>query len=166
MLKQLLQALDTSFAGRWFAAQEPRDRLLYLSLGALLLAVVLWAGIWRPLSDWQSIQANRHANAQTLLDWLQANKSRVQASLARGVEESASSVLPVVTRTAESRGIKVGRLQPESDGVVSVTLQSQPFNDIVAWIGELQGAHGVAIIRASIDAQETPGLVNAQLRFQ
>ena len=118
------------------------------------------------MSEWQTVQANRHANAQTLLDWLHTNESRVRASVERGTEDTDGSVLPIVTRVAESRGIKVGRLQPESDGIVSVTLQNQPFNDLIAWIAELQGTHGVAVLRASVDAQETPGLVNAQLRLQ
>ena len=139
---------------------------MFGALAAATAIVFLWAGAWKPLSDWQSVQANRHGNAQALLDWLRANESRVRSAVEQGAAEPSRSILPVVTRAAEAQGLKVGRLQPESDGVVSVTLQGQSFNDLIAWIATLEHAEGIAVIRASIDAQEAAGMVNAQLRLQ
>ncbi len=167
MLKRLKAIFESSPLGRWFAGKEPRERLVYGLLAVAVAVVLLWSGVWKPLSDWRTVQANRHGNAQVLRDWLLANESRVRAaSAAQGVEDSGRSVLPVVARAAESRGIRMGRLQPESGGVVGVTLQGQSFNDLIAWIAELQDTQGITVIRASIDAQETPGLVNAQLRLR
>ena len=166
VLNRLIQLLQSSPAARWFATKEPRERLVYTALAVFAAVAILWAGVWKPVSDWRTVQANRHGNAITLLGWLRANESRVRATLAQGDDQSGNAVLPTVTRAAESRGIKVGRLQPESGGAVSVTLQDQPFNDVIAWIAELQSTQGVSVVRASIDAQETPGLVNAQLRLQ
>ena len=161
-----MQRLRSSAAARWFNAKEPRERLVFGTLAAATVIVFLWAGLWKPLSGWQAAQANRHANAQMLLKWLRANETRVRAAAEQGGDEPSRSILPLVTRAAEARGLKVGRLQPESDGVVSVTLQSQSFNDVIAWIAALEDAEGIAVIRASIDAQEAAGLVNAQLRLQ
>ena len=166
MLARALEFLRASAAGRWFDSKEPRERLVFGALAAAAAIVFLWAGLWKPLSDWQGTQANRHANARTLLEWLQANEKRVRAAAQQAPEERSRSILPLVTRAAETRGLKVGRLQPESDGVVSVTLQGQSFNQVIQWIAALERDEGVAVLRASIDAQEAPGRVNAQLRLQ
>lgn len=161
-----METLRSSAAARWFHAKEPRERLVFGALAAATAVVFLWAGLWKPLSDWQAAQANRHANARTLLEWLRANESRVRAVAEQAPEDSGRSILPLVTRAAEARGLTVGRLQPESGGVVSVTLQGQGFNDVIAWIAALKEDEGIAVIRASIDAQEAAGRVNAQLRLQ
>ncbi len=166
MLARVMESLRASAAARWFNSKEPGERLVFGTLAAAAALVFLWAGLWKPMSDWQATQANRHANARTLLEWLRANEARVRAAAEQAPEETGRSILPLVTRAAEARGLKVGRLQPESDGVVSVTLQGQPFNDVVAWIAALENDEGIAVIRASIDAQETAGRVNAQLRLQ
>ena len=166
MFSDLSARLQSSPGGRWFAVKEPREKLTYGALAAASVIVLLWASAWKPLSDWQSVQTNRHGNAQALVDWMRANESRVRSAVQQGAVEPNRSILPVVTRAAEARGLKVGRLQPESDGVVSVTLQGQSFNDLIAWVAALQDAEGIAVVRASIDAQEDPGMVNAQLRLR
>ncbi len=166
MFADLPERLRLSPALSWFAAKEPRERLVYGALAATTAVVLLWAGAWKPIADWQSEQTNRHVNAQALLEWMRDNESRVRASVEQGAAEPNRSILPIVTRAAEAQGLKVGRLQPEADGAVSVTLQGQPFNDLIAWIAALENAEGIAVIRASIDAEEAPGTVNAQLRLR
>lgn len=166
MFADLSKRLQSSSAARWFAAKEPREKLIYGALATAAAIVLVWAGVWKPLSDWQSVQTNRHGNAQALLDWMRANESRARSAVEQGAAEPNRSILPIVTRAAEAEGLRVGRLQPESDGVVSVTLQGQSFNDLIAWVAALEDAEGIAVVRASIDAQEAPGTVNAQLRLR
>lgn len=153
-------------AVRWYTGKGPRERLTYGVLAVLVALVFVWAGLWKPLADWHWTQTNRHGNAISLVEWLRANESRVRAAVAQGDNEPSRSILPIITRAAEARGLKVGRLQPESGGVVSVTLQGQPFNDVVAWVAALEDSEGITVIRASIDAQKAAGVVNAQLRLQ
>ena len=166
MFANLVNRLRSSAAARWFAAKDPQERLVFGALAAAAAVVFLWAGIWKPLADWQATQSNRHGNAQMLLDWLHANESRARSAVEQGALEPSRSILPIVTRAAEARKLAVGRLQPESDGGVSVTLQGQSFNDVIAWIADLRDTEGIAVIRASIDAQQAPGTVNAQIRLQ
>jgi len=163
---ELSESIRSSAPAQWFNAKEPRERAVFAALAVITAAVFLWAGLWKPLSDWHAAQVYRHASASVLLEWLRANESRVRNAAEQAPEDFDRSILPLVTRSAEARGLKVGRLQPESDGVVSVTLQNQAFNDVIAWVAALEDDEGITVVRASIDAQGAPGMVNAQLRMR
>ena len=166
MLGTLTERWQSSATGRWYAAKDARERLTFGVLAVAIVVVLLWTAVWKPLADWQATQASRHSQAENLLEWLAANETRVRAAAHQDAEAPTRSILPIVTRAAEARGLNFGRLQPESDGIVSVTLQGQPFNEVIGWIADLYTSEGIAVVRASIDAQETMGLVNAQLRLQ
>jgi type II secretory pathway component PulM len=74
-------------------------------------------------------------------------------------------LIPIITRSADALGLKLARLQPEAGGVVSVVIQGQPFNDVVRWLAALEENNGVQVDRASIDAGDLSGIVNAQIRL-
>lgn len=167
MLAALAENARNSAASRWLAQRDPRERLILGLLAATVAVSVFWLAVWQPLADWQSREASRHRNAQNLVVWLQANEARLRAvSDQSDGPQSARPIIPVVTKAAEVKGLKVSRLQPEADGVVSVILQDQRFNDLMAWIAELQDAQGVQVVRASVDSQGALGYVNAQIRLQ
>ena len=168
MREALANRLRSSAAGRWFAQKEQSERLILIALAAAMAVLFLWLGLWRPLADWQSREASRHLQAQNLLAWLQANQSRLRAAGEQdeGGPQTSRPIIPIVTRAADAKGLEVSRLQPESDGVISVVLQDQKFNDLMAWIAELHDAEGVRVVRASVDSQGEPGYVNAQIRLQ
>jgi type II secretory pathway component PulM len=99
---------------------------------------------------------------------MQANESRARARVSQpgsGGASSERSLLPLVTREANTLGIRLNRLQPEADGAVSVVVQAQPFNTVVQWLDRLRTAHNIDVQRISVDAEGTPGLVNAQIRL-
>ena len=167
MLEILARNARNSAVGRWLAQRELSERLMLGLLAATAAVAIFGLGIWQPLADWQGREASRHRNAQNLVVWLQANESRLRAASEQsGDPQSARPIIPVVTKAAEVKGLEVSRLQPEADGVVSVVLQDQKFNDLMAWIAELNDAQGVQVVRASVDSQGEPGYVNAQIRLR
>jgi general secretion pathway protein M len=97
---------------------------------------------------------------------MQANEANARQSAASGGSSPSRSLLPVITRVANSRGLRLNRLQPESDGGVSVVLQAQPFNAMLQWLSDLENQHNVTVARVALDAEGKPGLVIAQLRLQ
>lgn len=167
MAAQLHDRFLASSAGRWYAGREPNEQRVIAALAALIVLAVLWLAVWKPISDWRSVAHNRYQNAQAQLDWMRANESRARA-LAAGNTRSGGqrSLLPVITRAAQAQGVQVNRLQPESGGVVSVSIQTQPFNDVLQWLHQLEENNGVTVLRLAADAQSQPGIVNAQIRLQ
>ena len=159
-----ISQLKRSGLGRWFYGREKNEQTIIAGLALLIVVTLVWAMVWNPVSQWRDVSANRHQNAQQLYDWLQANESAARQSASRTPVRS-RSLTPIVTRAAASHDIAVSRVQPDSNGIISVVLQQQSFNKIVAWISQLGENNGVRVERASIDSVEAPGYVNAQIRL-
>lgn len=157
-----------SSAGRWWRAKATHERLVYAMVAVAAAATLAWLAVWQPLADWQDRESRRLANAQRLLEWVSVNEERARAA-ARGAsqrtDDRAGSILPVITQAAETAGIRLARLQPESGGAVSVSLEQQSFDQVVAWLSKLEQDNGVRVVQASLDAHRAPGFVNAQLRL-
>ncbi len=164
---QMTQRVQGTGAWRWYAGREAHERPIIAGLVCLILASLFWLAIWKPISDWRVLEANRYQNAQSTWEWMQANEANVRsrARQSASTPDSERSLMPLVTREANAQGIRLNRLQPESDGAVSVVLQAQPFNTVVQWLDRLRQAHSIEVQRISIDAEGQPGLVNAQIRL-
>jgi general secretion pathway protein M len=164
----LTERVRGTTAWRWYLSREPNERPIIAGVVLLVLAALVWLLVWKPISDWRSVADNRYQNAQATWSWMQANeadaRSRAKASAAS--PGGGRSLLPLVTREANGQGIRLNRLQPEADGAVSVVIQAQPFNDVIQWLARLQNAHSVSVQRISVDAEGTPGLINAQIRMR
>ena len=167
-LAGLQQSFLGSGIGRWYQGREPGEQRVILALAILVAVSILWLAIWNPISDWRETEHNRYQNAQAQLDWMKANEERARAVArnATGGGGAGRSLLPVITRSAQAQGIQVNRLQPEANGVVSVAIQGQPFNDVLSWLHQLQENNGVTVLRLAVDADQRPGFVNAQIRLQ
>ncbi len=150
--------------GRWYFHKEPNEQRIYLLLGFLVVLSVMYIGVWKPVSDWRILEVNRQSNAQDLYDYLRANEAAARASKSTG-STTTRSLIPLITKAAAAQSINVNSLKPESNGVIGVSLQQQSFNKIIAWIAQLEENNGVSVERISIDGEDAPGYVNAQIRL-
>ena len=92
---------------------------------------------------------------------------RLQASgQNQGSGPQQKSLIPLVTAGANLRQLKLNGLQPEQDGSVSISLQSQSFDQSLRWMVDLETNNHLLIDRISVDRTENVGLVNIQLRVQ
>ena len=162
----LMATFRTSAIGRWFYGREQNEQKIIAVIALLIIVSLLWAMVWKPVSDWQTVERNRHENAQQLIDWLKSNKDAAkQASQNTGTQRGSRALIPVITKAADAHNIKVNRLQPESNGVISVILEQQSFNRIIGWLAQLEENNGVSVERVSFDGQDAQGYVNAQIRL-
>jgi len=161
-----LQGLRRSGLGQWFFGREASEQKIILGLVGIILASILWLAVWKPVADWRAVEVNRQTNAQQLYDWLRTNEAQAKAAAsAQKTPTGARSLLPIVSKAADAHELRIKRVQPESNGVISVFMEAQSFNDIVEWIAQLEENNGVSIERASFDGDDTSGYVNANLRF-
>lgn len=159
-------------AYRWYASKSATDQRTLQVLSALCAALIVYIGLWQPLGDFADNQQQRAAQSQTLADWIAANRQALVESAKRNTSSAGQSIrggaptIAQITSSAAQFGVTLSRLQPESDGSVSVAVEQQPFNALVQWLAGIETEQGYAIDRASIDRGSDDGLVNGQFRFQ
>ena len=97
------QALKVSSVGRWYYGRERQEQIIISALGLLIFASLLWAGVWKPVSDWQTVAQNRQQNAEQLIYWLRANEqAAIQASKSNGQSSGSRALIPLITRAAQA----------------------------------------------------------------
>jgi general secretion pathway protein M len=146
-----------------------RERLLLLIAVPLLVILLLYALIWRPLSTQVDTLEQRVERQQDVLQYMHtaaqqvAQLRRQQSSTnRRGANQS---LLALVDRTVKqakmARALK--RVEPDGSDKVNVRLERAGFDDMVGWLESLQQRYAIAVEDISIDAQDAPGTVNVRL---
>jgi len=155
----------------WFNGLEANERRMLIVGGGLLLVILLYMGIWEPLTDEVETLRASTAEQTALLTWMRSAAQEVKQLRGRGGQQarpaSGQSLLSLVDRTAKSGrlGTALKRVQPDGDEKVGVWLEAANFDDLVRWLVALETRHSVRVVSSVFQALETPGSVNARLVF-
>ena len=172
MFQNLSDQWRSSSVHRWYIAKSTTDQRILKVLSALSVALFFYIGMWQPLGDFTHTQQQRAARSQALADWIETNRQALTQSGKQGVLNDGQTArdgdptIAQITSSAAQFGITLSRLQPESDGSVSVAVEQQSFNALVQWLAGIESEQGYVIDRASIDRANEEGLVNGQFRFR
>lgn len=154
----------------WFGNLAPRERLLVSIAGVMTVVAVVVVGGIRPLASGRQAALEQLADRQAVL----ADIERVAARFgpqaggsAPAASPSGESLVVLVDRTTRSRGLAPYLKRNEPDGEASIRLrfENAPFDELVAWLAELQSAQGIGVVSASADPGEAPGRVSANLQL-
>ena len=155
-----------SVLGHWYAAKTKSDRTIITIVAVLILVSIFYLAIWQPTQSYATDQSSRYVNELRLAEWVALNKMQLKASANTPVNETAaSSQIARITSAANKHQLKLERLQPESDGSISVVVQEQRFERVVLWISQLETQQNFAVTRVRLDRGDKQGLVSGQVRF-
>ena len=146
----------------WFTNLSLRERVMIAGAAPLVVLLIAWQFVWQPL------QTHRAALAEEIA----AYRLITQAALVRAADPApALAPLPVVpiatrvTQSADSAGLQLRRLAPESDGL-RVTLEDAGFAAMVLWIADLEVAQRVRVAAIEVDRRPAPGVVSARILLE
>lgn len=161
-----MNELLANLTNRWNAL-PPRTRVLAVAGTIVVGFALVYAAVWMPLQkDLKRLRASV-PGAAAQLQWMRNQAPLARAARARAVTSS-GSITSAIEQSAASHGVRtfVSRIEQEGNAGARVTLDAVPFNTLVTWAADLQATHGAVIEDATIDAHQTPGLVNARLRLR
>ena len=125
--------------GQWYAVKSRSDRIVINLVGALIAFSVMYLGVWQPVHSYSNEQRARYVNELTLTEWIALNRNQLGILPNSSQEQSdTSSIIARITNAANQNKLTLDRLQPESDGSVSVSLQDQGFAKVVRWLVQLE----------------------------
>lgn len=157
---QLQQRLHLSPLGQRWQQLPSRDRLALLGLGVFMLVVLIYLALWQPLQ--RDLQQSRawYSQQRELHAYVLAHADQARQLAGQPQQIDAEALHGLVTRSAQERGLSIDRVDSDASGV-QVNLAPAPFNNLLAWLQQLQG-EGVRFADVSLERGDN-GRVLARL---
>ncbi|MCB1855801.1 MAG: type II secretion system protein M [Halieaceae bacterium] len=150
----------------WFAGLNQREQLSVLVLAVALGLYLLYMLAWAPLADRREQLAQQNQGIATSLQRVDAMVSEIMRLRdEEGVGGPQRNLTALVNQSTSRRGLDVSRLQPNSRGDIQVRLEGAAFDELVAWLDELESREGLLVTEVAITQSGSPGRVNATIRI-
>lgn len=154
----------------WLDKLAPRERVLVLAAAIFAGLALVYALGLQPLYAARGRAAAEVEERRNLLRDIEqvARRFGPQGAATTPVAATGESVVVVIDRSTRERGLGtyLKRNQPEGAGGVRLRLENAPFDDLTAWLADLQARHGLAAVSASFDPSGEPGRVNSNLELE
>ena len=165
-VQNLISQLQQGSIGQWYVTKSQTDRLIIKILAALIAATIIYTVAWKPLSDYSQDQQARYVTELALSEWIVLNQEALRQSARQPVRGNSSpALIPSITNAANQNQLKLDRLQPDSDGGVSISLQEQQFDQVLKWLSLLETRQGLSVERLSIDRGDKSSRVSGQVKL-
>lgn len=166
-LAAMRESIGTTLApwqARWHALGI-RDRRALLGMFFVILAVLGWQWVVKPLTGYAERQQQRLADEYQDLAWMQANAglARQAGAGGAGTLPAGQSLLSVLNSSAREAGLNLQRFDPDGDSRVRIALENAVFTDVMRWVVDLEQRYGVTVSSLTADSQPQPGVVNIRL---
>ncbi|ACT59151.1 type II secretion system protein GspM [Hirschia baltica] len=147
----------------WWAAREPREKLLLSICLVLTLTIVLFQFIFGPSVEFRDRASKRYlSQASSHSEVVQT--LRVYENSPRQVNAvSAGPVQGVVSDSSAVFGIDISRIEPTSNGDLTLWIEEIDPQSLYAWLTDLEINHGISVNKASIRMNKDTVTVNANV---
>ncbi len=151
---------------QWFTGLTQREQLSLLIMGlavALYLAFVIFIA---PLSQARDRMVVQNRGVAESLQRVEVLVSQILHLRETGNGSSTNrNLTSLVNRSTSSYQLQVNRLQPNSRGELQVRLENAVFDDLIAWLYQVEYKEGLRVLETSITQAGTVGRVNATVRL-
>ncbi len=150
----------------WFAGLNQREQLSLLALGIALALYLLYMLAWAPLAERREELALQNKSVAESLQRVDAMVSEVVRLREGGAASTAQrNLTSLVNQSTGRHGLQVSRLQPNSRGDIQVRLENAVFDDLLAWLDDVENRERLLVTEIAITRSGTTGRVNATIRI-
>jgi len=149
----------------WFAGLNQREQLSLIALGLALILYLLYMLAWAPLAERRERLEQQNVGVAESLQRVDAMVSEIMRLRGGGAGAVQRNLTALVNASTARHALQVSRLQPNSRGDIQVRLENAAFDDLVAWLDELENRESLLVTEVSITQSGTSGRVNATIRI-
>ena len=151
---------------QWFAGLTQREQLSLLILGGALALYLAFVLLLAPLADARDRMAQQNRGVSESLQRVDLLVSQILHLRESGGDSSARrNLTSLINRSTSSFGLQVNRLQPNSRGEIQVRLENAVFDELIAWLHQMEYSEGLLVREASITQAGSLGRVNMTVRL-
>lgn len=155
----------------WLNQRTPREQMVLLFGGVLLVTALLYFLVWEPLlQERQQLRTLVQAQ-QSDLAWMRSAAQEIQQyrqnlTLTDKTPHSSSvSLLSLIDRSMRQTSLAQAdkRIEPKGDDAVRVSFEAVNFTALVQWLGYLANQHQIHSETITLDKTKQVGEVKARL---
>jgi type II secretory pathway component PulM len=151
---------------RWFLMLSGRDQLALMVLALALALYLVLMVLVLPLERARDQLAATNIATAAVLQRVDVMAAAIQAQREAGDRPAGSRNLSaLLSGSAESAGLRISRLQPNSRGGVQLRFESVSFDALLRWLHGLEDTQGLLLEELSISQTGSSGIVSASLRI-
>lgn len=129
----------------WWRDRSVREQWLVGIMAALLVVVVAWLGVIRPVGAARANAEARHDAAEQALGDVRVMTGEIRSAEQRGRPSQAVPLVELVSRRASEAGLTTERMETSGDGRVMVQIGAVRPMPLLRWLGEIEARDGIVI---------------------
>ena len=151
---------------QWFAGLTQREQLSLLIMGLAVALYLIFVLFMAPLSQARDSMAMQNRGVEESLQRVDVLVSQILHLRETGNGSTTSrNLTSLVNRSTSSHQLQVNRLQPNSRGELQVRLENAVFDDLIAWLHQIEYTERLRVLETSITQAGSAGRVNATIRL-
>lgn len=144
----------------WWNQNTPRDQMAMFFLALAAGTYILYALVQASHGKYTAqLEANKRGAAS--LTQVRELSAQVIAQNNPGGSQGADDILGNINESLRTYNLKISSMQPQSNGAVRLRLEQIRYNDLMAWLHEMEVAQGLKIKESSITTAAEKGMVSA-----
>lgn len=151
---------------QWFSGLTQREQLSLLIMGLAVALYLVFVLLMAPLSQARDRMALQNLGVAESLQRVDVLVSQILYLREAGDGSTSSrNLTSLVNRSTSNYQLQVNRLQPNSRGELQVRLENAAFDDLIAWLYQVEYKEGLRVLETSITQAGSAGRVNATIRL-
>jgi len=150
----------------WWDQASSRDQMAVAICGVLVAIYILYAAILKPVVNMRDSQVLKNTAQQQALE-------RVRSMAATWVAHQGSanqsgqqgSIVEMVDGSLRKHELKMSGMQPSGNSDVRLRLEQVPFDNLLAWLYDMEITQRVQVKDISVATGASDGLVSVNLRL-
>ena len=152
-----------------FNSLEKREQYILLLGAAFVIFYLVYGVFYSSLITEKDKYKKRVESTEETLVWMseavQTIKTLKKSSGTSSNSFTGKSLSQLSEFAAKKSGVRISRFQPKGDSEAQVWFDRVEFDKLVDFLARLEVDYGVVIDTLSVTSANSPGLVNARLKF-
>ena len=151
---------------QWFAGLTQREQVSLLIMGLAIALYLVFVVVLSPLSEARDRMEQQNQGVAESLQRVDVLVSQILHLQESGSDSGARrNLTSLINQSTASHALQVNRLQPNSRGEVQVRLENAVFDDLIAWLHQMEYNEGLLIREVSVTQAGSSGRVNVTVRL-
>ena len=150
----------------WWNQTSSRDQIYLLICGMCLALFIMYMGIYKPVTGMRDSQLKRNQAQLGALERVKQMAAQWKEISQSGARSSGPTVDSLVQSSLSNNGVRASSIDGSGRSGVRVRVDEAPFENVAAWLYELEVVKGLRISDLSVASGKRPGSVAVNLRVK